>query len=201
MKNIILSLLVFVSTSVFANDSYQERAERQFKQMSAEEALASRDFNQQVANIYIPGTSSYVKGTNLCVEGNTIKSLSPVVGACVLWTTRNNNGDRITITSAAEAIRREADCVERSSAYLSVPISYNAEIIVWGARNDDGVVKTYTSFNRASEKGTPFVVETRLVSKTVPTRYDVNFYRYVAHDRFDNDHFVGKHTYAVASCR
>lgn len=201
MKKIFLSLVIFVATTAFADDRYQEAAERQFKQMSAAEAFASRDFNKQVANIYIPGTSSYVKGTNLCIEGNTIKSITPVVGSCVLWTTRNNNGDRITITNAAEAVRRDADCVERSSAYLSAPISYNAEIIVWGARNDDGVVKTYTSFNQASERGTPFVVETRLVSKSVPTRYDVNFYRYVAHDRFDNDHFVGKHTYAVSSCR
>jgi len=46
--------------------------QRSFNSMSAEEALWSRHLNRRFPNIHVPGTSSYVKVTTLCVLGDKL---------------------------------------------------------------------------------------------------------------------------------
>lgn len=199
MKTLIAMIAVLAVSNAFASD-YQDAAERAFDSMTATQAWSSNKFKKQVPNIAMPGSSSFIKATGLCISGSDMMTKGAVSGACTSWTYRNNDGDRKTTTNAALASRKDAKCVARSSRVLSHPINYTAEVKVWGVKDEDGKVKTYTSYSRATEKGAPFVVSTKSVAKRIPTTFTVKFYRATAQNRFDRSKLVGSHRFSIGSC-
>lgn len=200
MKKLIALMVVFAATNVFAESDYQSRAEAAFKGMTATQAWSS-NFDKQIDNIGFPGTSTYVKATGVCVAGDSLQTLHKIPNACTTWSYRNNEGDKKTTTSAATASRNDGRCVAYgASRILTAPINFTVEVKVWGSR-EDGKVKVYRNRSEAKDaKGTLVLVDTKTVSRRLPTTFNVNFFRSVSGSKFDSDEFVGSHKYSLSSC-
>ncbi len=189
-------------TLVFADNSYQEQMRTKYKKMSTNEALNSRDFKKEVTDIYIPGAETPVKGTDLCIKDDKIESLSPLRGICVQWAYRNSNGVKISTVNVTEALKNDGQCLERSSKYISVPISYKAGITVWGAENANGVVRTFMDYDKAAQHGRPFFVTSRLDNKRkVPTNFEVDFFINNIDRNNEYNFYLGRRRLHVPKCR
>jgi hypothetical protein len=207
---LVLSTLVAVSASASDDRDRTQDAKMRFNQMGALEAYNSNLFNKQTANIGIPGTSTWVKGTSLCVEGDMIRTISnSYKQVCVAWSYRNNDGEKVQTSSVRLARKNDADCVSKVNGIkIESPINFTKEVTVWGAKEDGelktvagGKAKVYSSYSKADEAGSPVALGTKSVHVRVPTTYKVDFFRNSSQDRYDNRKFVGSHVFGVANCR
>lgn len=199
------TLLLFSVTAFSGEDSgggaYQRRAQENFDKLNSVQAWSSKKFDKQVENIALPGASTYVKATGLCLAGDSLQTKHKIPRACVTWSYRDSDGNRRTTTNAAEANRKDGRCIANgASRIITSPINYSVEVNVWGARDDDGKVRVYKSRSAAADKGTPILVDTRTVSKRLPTTFKVKYYRDTASGRFQQEKFVGSHRYGVNNC-
>jgi len=197
--------LIFLIATVFAfsaSASDVQDARRAFNRMSATEAFSSDMFDKTVFNINIPTTSTWVKGTSLCVENGMIRTIAypSYTQVCVKWSWRNSEGERRTTTDAATARRVDADCMTHGNgALLAHPINYTSEVTIWGARSEGqmiteigGQTRVYRNYHEANEAGTPVDLGTQVVNRRVSTTYTVNFeYK---------DRNIGSHRYSVGQC-
>ena len=211
MKMIISTLLILSLTSAFASDKRDKvrEARRQFERMSAVEAFNSNKFDKKIGTIGLPGTSSWVRGSSLCIEGNTITTKVPAYRqVCTEWTYKNSDGDRVYTTNAALARRKDARCsMKVDGAKLEAPISYDREITIWGAKKDGefkmraGKIREYRTYASAKDDGSPVKLRTEVVRVTTPTTYDVTFYRKTfGSGRRERENLLGKHTFSVGTC-
>jgi len=209
MKLLVLVLSTVVAFSASASEKTRD-ARAKFNKMGAVEAYNSNMFSKNIANILIPGTSTYVKASGLCINGDMIQTKTAAYKqVCVEWTYRNSDGERINTTSVRLANKNDARCSkEVNGAKLESPINFVKEVTIWGARKSGEIVdeiggkpKTFSSFARAQEEGTPISLGTKSVHVTVPTTYKVDFFRYTASDKYNRDKLVGSHVYGLPQCK
>lgn len=180
---------------------YQQAAKRLFNQLSPQDAWGARQFNKKIGNVYLPGTSTYVKPTGLCISGSIIKSKGRIQGACMEWEYISADGERKRTMKHHLAIRKDAKCIRRATREFEHPINYTVEQNIYGVKDREGKVRTYTSYSKATEKGSPFVHSTKTVSRSMPQSFKADFFRATAQKRFERDKYLGAHKYRIGNCK
>ena len=203
MKVVVALILGLCASNAFAWD-YQQEAEAKFKKMSAQEAFAA-GFKTQIMDIQMPGTSTWVKPTGLCIDGSNVRTVNPV-GYCVEWTGKNNDGEFVTVDSYLEAknlfdSNPASLCSAQVYQILSTPIAYAAaKCTMWSAKGgdeDNYKVKYFSSKSKADDYGSNVTcVETKNFTAKFPTSFEVKFYR----NKVQNDRYLGSHTYGIGRC-
>lgn len=201
MRKLIAITTLLISTVAFAGNDYQAAAEKKFNSLSAVEALKA-GFEMQTGNIHMPGTSTWYSPLyELCVNGKTIQTKTPK-SYCVAWKSSKDGEAKVFNSKIkAEDYGNTVTCVEKSApAYVSSPISYQDEVCaVWSAKNKDGDVKTFTSVIAAkkySKNDSATCVAEKVVTKTMPTTFKVDFYR----NKVASSNYLGTHTYSLPAC-
>ena len=213
MKLMIAIAVLLTSINLFADsDSAQKLAQRRFDNMTADEAFDSNKFRTRVWNINMPGTSTWFKpSTSLCINGDTVQTVGPIK-VCTLWSAKKD-GDVKTFTSKhkAEDYGNNVKCVDSVSKVYSTPINYSYEgCVQWAVKLKDGFPKV-KYFNYKSQamnfaedssnaQGNAFCSQEGTIHKTMATTYVMEFYRKVAGINYDDDLYLGEHTYPIASC-
>ncbi len=220
MKTIIVMIAMMVTSSAFAID-YQDRAEDLFDSMTATQAYASNQFTKRHWNRNLPGTSTWMGPSNICISGNTIKTVQPLE-ICTEWQVNlkessfgkmyksfSSQGRANDYAEESSNARGSAYCVSSYKNYYSHPINWQERgCVLWEVKRDDYGPKTFKSEARADRyadensgaKGSPYCVQEGLISYSFNTTFKVDFFRKTAHDRFASDKKVGSHTYTYQSC-
>jgi hypothetical protein len=199
MKVVVALILGLCVSNAFAWD-YQSQAEAKFKAMTAEEAYAS-DFKKEIMNIQMPGTSTWVKPTGLCMDGGTVRTVNPI-GFCVEWTGKNDDGKTVTVDNYWDAKETFGSTSDKCSAQVfkifSTPINYPAsKCAKWSAKTSEDGVKYFTSKSKAEDYGNNVTcVETVNYTAKFPTTFAVKFYR----NSLDDSRYLGTHTYGIGRC-
>lgn len=204
MKVVVALIVGLCVSTAFAKDDKQMQAEAKFKAMSAQEAFAS-GFKQRIMDVQMPGTSTWVKPTGLCIQGNTVRTVDPI-GYCVQWTGKNDDGKFVTVDTYWEAknvfsAHPASLCSAQVYQILSTPIRYAAtKCTMWSAKggdDDNWKTKYFSSQSKADDYGSNVTcVETQNYTAKFPTSFEVKFYR----NSFENNRYLGSHTYGIGRC-
>jgi hypothetical protein len=199
MKVVVALIMGLCACNAFAWD-YQQEAEAKFNKMSAQEAYKS-DFRKRTMSVQMPGTSTFVSGTEVCIAGNTVRTINPV-SYCVQWTGKDKDGDIRTFDNYLDAnnlIKGGAagNCSGKVQKILSTPVNYSAtKCTLWSAV-DDGEKKYFSSKSKAEDYGGNAVcAKYQTYNATYPTTFKVEFFR----NKLEDNQYLGSHTYAVARC-
>ena len=201
---VVVALVLGLCVSNASAWDYQQQAEAKFDAMSAQEAWNS-DFVKHIMNPQMPGTSTWVKPTGLCIDGNTVRTVN-AIGYCVQWTGKDKDGDVRTFDNylQAKSILKgniNDKCSAKDFRILSTPIQYAAEkCTLWSAKggdDDNWKVKTFSSQSAADDYGSNVTcVNVVKYTATFPTTFKVEYYR----NRVENDRYLGSHTYGIGRC-
>ncbi len=204
MKVVVALILGLCMNNAFAKDDYQIQAETKFNAMSAQEAYES-SFKQRSMSVQMPGTSTWVSGREVCIAGNSVRTINPV-SYCVQWTGKDKDGDVRTFDNYLDAKNilkgNVADkCSGKVHKILSTPINYSAtKCTLWSAKggdDDNWETKYFSSKSKAEDYGGEAVcAKTETYTATYPTTFKVEFFR----NEVENNRYLGSHTYAVARC-
>ncbi len=204
MRVVVALILSVCVSNAFAKDDKQQQAEAKFAAMSAQEAFAS-GFKQQIMNIQMPGTSTWMKPTDLCTDGTSVRTENPV-GYCVQWTGKNDDGKSVTVNSYWEAkdlfdTNPASLCSDQDYQILSTKINYtDTKCALWSAKggdDEDFKTATFSSKSKAEDYGgNAKCVQSQIYTAKFPTAFEVKFYR----NSVENNRYLGSHVYAIARC-
>ncbi len=223
MKLLITLLTVLISLNAYAkkDDDKQNRAQRLFDSMTAEEAMASNKFTKRGWNINIPGTSTWYSPSGLCLTHDSIQTTTPRT-FCTEWTVNLDEaefGRYTAVFSSYSRAKRKAEgsngkgkpyCTDSFEKIVSAPrVSMVERCVAWGVKlEDSSKIKRFSTRSQARRyaensskaRGSEFCMEEGMVKRVVPTTYKVDFYRKTAHDRYDRKKLLGRHIYPIQSC-
>ena len=204
MKVVVALILGLCMSNAFAKDDYQSQAEAKFNAMSAQEAYTS-SFKQRTMSVQMPGTSTWVNGREVCIAGNSVRTINPV-SYCVQWTGKDKDGDVRTFDNYLDAKNilkgNVADkCSGKIHNILSTSINYTAtKCTLWSAKggdDDNWETKYFSSKSKAEDYGNDVsCAKNETYTATYPTTFKVEFFR----NEVENNRYLGSHTYAVARC-
>lgn len=207
MKAFIVLIAVLVGNSAFASKVDWAEQSR-FNSMTAVEAAAYPWFEKYAQNVQMPGTSSWLNGTELCIGNGTLRSVRPLTD-CVLWSA-SKNGKVRTFPSRnwADDYGSNVQCARTVTRVLESPLVYTAKVCtLWGVQTRIGAAKTFTSKLAADRfanydrdaRGDVYCAGTSRVTKNAPTTFLVEFY--TDGNLRVKDQLLGTHRFAIDACR